>query len=75
MQRRRDVLGGRMNQRLYLIVSGAVFFLVGIFHLLRLVYHWPVVVGTRMIPYDLSYVGLPVAIGYCIWAGWLLRRK
>ncbi len=64
-----------MSQRLYLIISGTIFFLVGIFHLLRLVYHWPIVVGARTIPYGLSYVGFPVAIGYCVWAAWLLRRK
>ena len=64
-----------MSHRLYVIVSGAVFLLVGIFHFLRLVHHWPIVVGTRMIPYGLSYVGLPVTIGYCVWACWLLRRR
>jgi hypothetical protein len=64
-----------MSNKLYLIVSGAIFFLVGIFHLLRLVYHWPIAVGTRPIPYSLSYLGFPASIGYCVWACWLLRRK
>jgi hypothetical protein len=64
-----------MSQKLYLIISGAIFLLVGIFHLLRLVYHWPIVVGTTSMPYLLSYVGFPVSIGYCVWACWLLCRK
>ncbi len=64
-----------MSEKLYLIISGVVFLLVGIFHLLRLVYHWPIVVGTRVIPHSLSYVGFPVSIGYSVWAGWLLHRK
>jgi hypothetical protein len=64
-----------MSQKLYLIISGAIFFLVGIFHLLRLVYHWPIVVGTRIVPYALSYVGFPASIGYSVWACWLLYRK
>jgi hypothetical protein len=64
-----------MSQKLYLIISGAIFFLVGIFHLLRLVYGWPIVVGTRMVPYSLSCVGFPVSIGYSVWACWLLFRK
>jgi len=64
-----------MGNKLYLIISGAIFFLVGIFHLFRLVYHWPIAVGTRMIPHSLSYVGFPVSIGYCVWACWLLRRR
>lgn len=64
-----------MSNKLYLIISGAIFLLVGIFHLLRLVYHWPIMVGTRVIPHSLSYVGFPVSIAYSVWAGWLLRRK
>ena len=64
-----------MSKKLYLIISGTIFFLVGVFHLLRLVYGWPIVVGTKEIPYFLSYVGFPVSTGYSIWAGWLLRRK
>ena len=64
-----------MSQKLYLIISGAIFFLVGTFHLLRLVYHWPIVVGTRMVPYSLSYVGFPASIGYSVWACWLLCRR
>jgi hypothetical protein len=64
-----------MSQKLYLIISGAIFFLVGTFHLLRLVYGWPIVVGARMVPYSLSYVGFPVSIGYSVWACWLLFRK
>ena len=64
-----------MSKKLYLIISGAIFFLVGVFHLLRLVYNWPIVVGTRMIPYALSYVGFPASIGYSVWACWLLWRR
>ena len=59
-------------QSLYLIVSGAIFLLVAVFHLLRLMYHWPIVVGTRAIPFSLSYVGLPASSAYCVWACCLL---
>ncbi|MDH4271835.1 MAG: hypothetical protein OEW18_07645 [Candidatus Aminicenantes bacterium] len=65
----------KINKKLYLAISGAIFLLVGIFHLLRLIYHWPIVVGTRAVPYALSYVGFPASIGYFAWACWLLRRK
>ena len=54
--------------------EGAIFLLVGIFHLLRLVEHWPIVVGTTTVPYALSYVGLPGSTAYCVWAIWLLSR-
>jgi hypothetical protein len=64
-----------MSKKLYLIISGAIFLLVGIFHLFRLINHWPIVVGTREIPYLLSCVGFPASIGYSVWAAWLLRRR
>jgi len=63
-----------MSNRLYLIVSGGVFFLVAIFHLLRLLYHWPIIVGARVIPHSLSYAGFPVSSGYFVWACWLFVR-
>jgi hypothetical protein len=61
-----------MAKTLYLILSGAVFLLVAVLHLFRLVHHWPIVVGTTTIPFTLSYVGLPVSAAYCAWAIWLL---
>jgi hypothetical protein len=61
-----------MSKKLYLALSGTIFLLVGIFHLLRLLYHWRIVVGTTTIPVALSFVGLPAATGYCVWAAWLL---
>ncbi len=59
-------------QNLYLIVSGAIFLFVAVFHLLRLVCSWPIVIGGWTIPLWLSYIGLPVASAYCVWAYWLL---
>jgi hypothetical protein len=64
-----------MSKKLYLIISGFIFLLVGIFHLFRLIYHWPIVVGTRSVPFLLSYIGFPASIGYSFWAAWLLHRK
>ena len=61
-----------MILRLYLIVSGSIFLLVGIFHVFRLIHHWPIVVGSRTIPFVLSYVGCPASLGYAVWAAWLL---
>jgi hypothetical protein len=61
-----------MSQKLYLIVSGSVFVLVGMFHLLRLITHWPIMVGPWSVPHSISYVGCPVSVGYAIWAAWLL---
>jgi len=62
-----------VSQKLYLIVSGVVFLLVGVFHLFRLINHWTIVVGTADVSFLLSYIGCPVSIAYCLWACWLLR--
>jgi hypothetical protein len=61
-----------MAHKLYLILSGLIFLLVGVLHFFRLVYGWPIVVGPRTVPYALSYVGCPVSLGYSVWAAWLL---
>jgi hypothetical protein len=60
--------------KLYLVISGVVFLLVGVFHLFRLIYQWPIVVGSVTIPFLLSYVGLPEAVIAFLLALWLLRK-
>jgi hypothetical protein len=60
--------------KLYLIASGAVFLLVGVFHLFRIIYHWPIVVGSFTVPFLLSYAGLPEGIAASLLAVWLLRK-
>jgi hypothetical protein len=62
------------STRVYVAVSGGVFLLVAVFHLLRLFNHWSIVVGTTTIPFALSYLGLPASIAYFAWACWLLAR-
>jgi len=65
---------GSLLLKLYLVISGTIFVLVALFHLFRLIYHWPIVVGGSTIPPLLSYIGFPVSTGYAVWAFWLLRR-
>ena len=65
---------GNILLKLYLIVSGAVFLLVGLFHLFRLIHQWPIIVGGTPIPQVLSYFGFPVSTAYALWAFWLLRK-
>ena len=62
-----------MALKLYLVFSGAIFLLVAVFHLFRLVYGWSIVVGPHVVPFALSYVGWPASSAYCVWAAWLLR--
>ena len=59
------------GHRAYLILSGSIFFLVALLHLLRLLFDWPIVFGSWAVPYWASYLGFPVASGYCAWAWWL----
>ena len=60
--------------KLYLAISGAIFLLVGVFHLLRLLNQWPISVGQSTVPQFLSYIGFPVSTGYALWALFLFRR-
>ena len=64
-----------MSRKLYFSLTGLIFLLVGVLHFLRLLYHWPVMVGPRAVPYALSFIGCPGALGYSAWAAWLLRAE
>ncbi|HQR45247.1 MAG TPA: hypothetical protein PLB02_13085 [Thermoanaerobaculia bacterium] len=64
-----------LSLRIYLLLSGTIFFLVGFLHLLRLLYRWPVDVDGYQMPFLLSYVGFPVATGYAGWAVYLFRSS
>ena len=63
-----------MNAKRHLSISGFIFFLVGLFHFLRLIYHWPAQVGTCAVPNWVSFLGLVVAWGLSAWAYKLHRR-
>jgi hypothetical protein len=63
-----------MNVRIYLVISGTIFFAVGLLHLLRLLYYWPVQIGTWFLPQWLSYFGVPAAWTLAVWAYRLRRR-
>ena len=62
------------SHRVYLILSGSIFFGVAVLHLLRLLLHWPIVLGLWVAPYWASFIGCPVAFGYSVWALWLFRH-
>jgi len=57
-----------MNDKTYLIVSGVIFGLITIGHLIRLIFQIPVQVGALNIPVWPSALGLIVALSLCIWA-------
>ncbi len=57
-----------MTERLYLLISGSVFGLVGFFHLIRIIYQWSVQVGALGIPQWPSLLVIVVASSLSIWA-------
>ena len=59
--------------RAYLQISGALFGIMAVAHLLRLFRHWPIDFAGQIIPLWASWLGLLVAGGLCIWALRLLR--
>jgi len=57
-----------MNNRSYLVVSGAVFGFVAVLHLLRVVNGWAVVVGPWSAPMGVSWLGTIFPAVLCVWA-------
>ena len=59
--------------RPYLQISGTLFGLIALGHLLRLFRHWPVDLAGYMVPLWASWVGLVLAGGLSVWALRLMR--
>ena len=55
------------SQQMGLRVASLVFALVAIFHILRLVRHTAVTIGTHVVPMGLSWVAIVVGLILCIW--------
>jgi len=59
----------------YLLISGIIFALVAVLHLVRLVWKVSVQFGSKIIPMWISWGGLVFATVLCVWAFSLLCRK
>lgn len=57
-----------MNQKTYNIVTGVIFLIIVILHLLRIILGWSATIGTIVIPIWLSWIALVVA-GYLVYQG------
>lgn len=64
-----------MSCRTYLCISGSIFGVVAVLHVLRLVKGWPFQVGPWILPVALSWVGGAAAVGLCLWAFRLSARE
>ena len=63
-----------MSQRIYIGVSGFIFDLVFLLHLLRIVFSWKAQIGGVEMPMWVSWVSLVVA-GYLALTAYSLLRK
>ncbi|WP_035985266.1 hypothetical protein [Leptolyngbya sp. KIOST-1] len=57
-----------MRSKYYLLISAAIFALVALLHLARLLGQWTVQVGTVTLPFWGSWVGLAIAAALSLWA-------
>jgi uncharacterized membrane protein len=63
-----------MNQNSYNIATGIIFLLIGLLHLLRVLYGWDAIVAGWSVPKWISWVALVVA-GYFAYEGFRLRTR
>ena len=54
--------------RAYIQVTGVVFVVVALAHVVRLVLDWPVQVAGWVVPIWISWIGILVAGALCVWA-------
>jgi hypothetical protein len=52
----------------YVVVSGALFGVVAVMHILRALNQWPVQIAGIEMPMWASWIGAVVAAGLCAWA-------
>ncbi len=58
----------------YLLISGTLFALVALAHLVRIVNGWPIAVGEWPVPLWVSWIGTGVPAALSVWAARLLRE-
>jgi branched-subunit amino acid transport protein len=63
-----------MGTKSYLIVTGVIFGVIAVVHLLRLIYGWPAQIGEWTMPLWLSWVGVLIAGALCAWSIYLVRK-
>ncbi len=64
-----------MFEKLYLALSGAIFFGVSMVHLYRLYVELPLIIGNYTLPLWASYAGFPVSLALSIWAYLIFSRR
>ena len=54
--------------RIYFIISGVIFGLVAIIHLIRALSNWAFVIGPITLPLSASWIGFIMTAVLCLWA-------
>lgn len=62
-----------MSQRSFPLITGAIFTLIALLHLLRIVFGWEAIIGGWVLPAWVSWAALPVA-GYLAYEGFRLGK-
>lgn len=70
---RRERYGDAMTQRTYNQISGILFGLIAVLHLVRLIQGWPAVIGAWTMPLWLSAIAVIIA-GFLAWSAWKLTH-
>jgi hypothetical protein len=64
-----------MREKTYLLITAIIFGLVALLHLVRLVNHWSVQLGTFAFPFWGSWLGLVVGVVLSLWAVRLMTHQ
>ena len=63
-----------MALKAFLGISGTIFAVIAVLHLLRAVYGWPAQIGTWIVPLWVSWLSLAIAAFLAVCAFRLLRK-
>lgn len=63
-----------MSPKTFFNAVTAIFFLIAVLHVARLVYGWEAMIGGWVVPMWLSWVALVIA-GFLAWHGWRLGKN
>ena len=57
-----------MGNKTYLVISAAIFGLVAVGHILRVIFNWSFVIGGWNAPISASWLAFFAAAAMCVWA-------
>jgi len=67
--------GNTMKAKTYLLISAVVFGIVCFGHMLRIVFGWPLVIGTYDVPMAVSWMGMVITAGLVVWVIAMFSRE